>query len=477
MTKTSYIPSVRRGILLLAAFLLLTFPNASVFAQQKRLSDSPEFLMSNDIYFYDPSSTACVSPGVNYSTRMDLPTLVGNENAEKIWNFLTNEKQGLTKEQAAGVMGNIAQESGFNPDTEEGPDSAAKHDVRPVGYGIVQWTGGRRIELEKAANNQGVAPSDLGFQLAYMVQESQSRPVSKSVADLGYGVEGENEWETLKKQKTIEDATVFWHNNFEVSQDSPADVLAVRGKYAENAYISFKDMVTDGLPTSTSSTSSSECSPFAGGDLIQTLLAYAHPTNTDGEYPLNPEPKPAYLEVATRLEGEGKWVGGGTKEIDVAGIDCGGFVSLLLTQSGFEPDYNFGLDKSRGASNQEFGQQPWAEKYWTKLGQGGDINVSDLRPGDVAYSMGHTFIFVGQVDGFDSQYASASYSYSGKTVGKYPQTDSNGNGIFWRAPMAAGDWDGGGESVTSSLYTWYGRRDGSPRPYGSTSINESWDGR
>lgn len=443
-----------RTTIVFTALVMTVFPNITAFAFDEL------FYSSNDILYYEPGS-ACVNPGTSYTTRMDIATLTGSNNSEKIWNFLTHSRQGLSKEQAAGVMGNIGFNSGFKSDLEED------------GLGIMQWKEERREALESAAEDHGVPATDLGFQLSYMVQESQSRQVSSAVADQGLGSEGANEWDTLKELENIEDATVFWRNNFEVSADSPDEVqdketvLSERGELSENAFTAYKDLSTTdqpGQPTSkTPAVRSGECSDFAGGDLIQTLLAYAHPTYSEPRYPLNPEPKPAYIEAAKKAESEGKWVGGGTQEIGVPGIDCGGFVSLLLTQSGFEPDYNYGLDLSRGASNQEYGQQPWAEKYWTYLGRGKEINVSDLRPGDVAYSSGHTFIFVGQVDGFESQYASASYSYSGRSAGGW------NDGVSWRPPMAAGSWDGGYESATNPDYVWYGRREGTPPPYGSTN--------
>ena len=60
-----------------------------------------------------------------------------------------------------------------------------------------------------------------------------------------------------------------------------------------------------------------------------------------------------------------------------------------------------------------------------------------LQPGDVAMRTGHTFIFVGDIEGFDSNIASASYS-------------ANCNNA--RSPMA------GRESITDSRLTWYRKK-------------------
>src|SRR5690606_18056597 len=145
------------------ALVMAIFPNTAAFAFDEL------FYSSNEILYYEPG-TGCVEPGVSYSTRMDLPSLVGNDNAEKIWNFFIDK--GLTAEQTAGIMGNIRKESNFEPDITEGDPSWAG-----AGFGIMQWTGQdkdgdgindldprgpiRRTQLENAAKEAGVQPSDL----------------------------------------------------------------------------------------------------------------------------------------------------------------------------------------------------------------------------------------------------------------------------------------------------------------------------
>jgi hypothetical protein len=341
-------------------------------------------------------------------------------------------------------MGNIYQEAGFDPDLEEG---------NGVGYGIVQWSFERRDALEDKASKLGVAVSDLGFQLAFMIDEAKSPPLLdfNGLFDKYDASAEDNVWDLLKEQKSIEDATIVFHDGFERSNDYKTHGgIQHRIDYANEVFEKFSGSSVKDSLAKAGARAGDDCNSFAGGDLIETLLAYAHPEYHPNNYsgPV-PPPKPAYLEVTTKLTKEGKWVGGGQSEIGIPGIDCGGFVSVLLTQSGFEPDYNFGLDEDRGSSNQEYGQLPWAKRNWSYLGTGGQINVSDLRPGDVAYSNGHTFLFVGQVNGFEGQYASASYSW-------------------WRAPMSGGTF----ETATSPEYVWYGRREGTPPAYGTTKMSD-----
>lgn len=96
-----------------------------------------------------PNSCAC-GAGV---------VLNGSGNAEQVWNFLVSAPLNLSAPQAAGVMGNLQQEHGFQTSDVAG------------GLGIVQWTGGRRTALIAFAAQQNKPPTDLDVQLGYLAQE------------------------------------------------------------------------------------------------------------------------------------------------------------------------------------------------------------------------------------------------------------------------------------------------------------------
>ncbi len=155
---------------------------------------------------------------------------------------------------------------------------------------------------------------------------------------------------------------------------------------------------------------------FAGGNFNETLKAYAWSDHRG----LTVEARPEYVEAYTTAQSEGRYIGG----IRYPGIDCGGFVTLLVTDSGFDPGYNH---EGRGGPTGT--QEAWARENWQTVGNGASIDPAELQPGDVAFSPGHTFIFVGDVDGFESNIASSS--------------------LDERAPMA------GNESLTSASVTWY----------------------
>lgn len=87
----------------------------------------------------------------------------GDTIAEKTWNFLVG--QGYDEIAVAGLMGNIHQESGgFNPAIVENGGSGE-------GIGLIQWSFGRRKQLENYAASQGKHWSDVDLQLDFLLME------------------------------------------------------------------------------------------------------------------------------------------------------------------------------------------------------------------------------------------------------------------------------------------------------------------
>ena len=90
--------------------------------------------------------------------------LVGNNLQEQVWNFLIDH--GLTKVQAAGIMGNISAECGWRADAVETGNN--------IGYGLIQWSFGRRSQMEHYAYAMGTTPSDVKTQLTFLMMELSS---------------------------------------------------------------------------------------------------------------------------------------------------------------------------------------------------------------------------------------------------------------------------------------------------------------
>ena len=81
-----------------------------------------------------------------------------NENI--VWDYLI--EQGYSAIQVAGIIGNMYQESGVNP---------SRNESNGIGFGLVQWSFGRRQQLESYASSRGKSASDIYVQLEFLVKE------------------------------------------------------------------------------------------------------------------------------------------------------------------------------------------------------------------------------------------------------------------------------------------------------------------
>ena len=87
--------------------------------------------------------------------------VLAEDNETIIYQYLRNDLQ-LNEAGASGVLSNLFFESSFNPNASSPGGSY---------YGIVQWGGGRKTNLENYAASLGVDRSDLKAQLDFMKQE------------------------------------------------------------------------------------------------------------------------------------------------------------------------------------------------------------------------------------------------------------------------------------------------------------------
>lgn len=118
-----------------------------------------DFYGSSDVRpLFDPcnSGGACTATGAG-SLQSQLR---GGSNAEKVWNYFIG--RGLSPIAAAGAMGNIEQESGFEPWIGENGNASIDKSKMGVGFGLIQWTNtdgdsqGRRYKVMKHLEDNGV---------------------------------------------------------------------------------------------------------------------------------------------------------------------------------------------------------------------------------------------------------------------------------------------------------------------------------
>jgi beta-lactamase class A len=136
--------------------------------------------------------SALVSPGGSSSQlgggcacEASSTSLTGKDNEEKIWNYFKSKQ--LSDEQVAGIMGNIQQESGFDPEIIQGGGrSKDPRDAGSGGWGLIQWTPGEKvIDEAKEAGVDGPI-YELASQLDLIWQHMHNNPVVTQPFDLNH---------------------------------------------------------------------------------------------------------------------------------------------------------------------------------------------------------------------------------------------------------------------------------------------------
>ncbi len=130
-------------------------------------------------------------------------------NGQKTWDFLRQDLN-LTKAQAAGVIGNLEQESHLNPNQHQlkgGP-----------GFGLAQWEGSRKQSLEKFAQQHGSPRGALDIQLKFLKHELNTSEKSA--------------FHALQRAKTVEEATLAFAKKFE---RAGRPNMPARYRFAKNA--------------------------------------------------------------------------------------------------------------------------------------------------------------------------------------------------------------------------------------------------
>jgi hypothetical protein len=249
----------------LVLLFVFVFCNSLVFIQPVLALNNiydREFYMSNHIQFYNPEDICASSGG-------STTQLFGSNNRQKIWNYLI--ARGLSPEQTAGVMGNIQSESAgsWNPMVNEYSQKFGEG-----GFGIVQWTGGRRDNIvdylttgnsalmdkyynANYSSSSSATTTTEGFiarnsqsgelmpvedndklllaELDFLYDESNNRSIHSNIVNMGLGETGDKEWDALKRQTTIEGASNLWVYSFEIPRDIEATAV-IRAQNGQTIY-------------------------------------------------------------------------------------------------------------------------------------------------------------------------------------------------------------------------------------------------
>lgn len=383
-------------------FIIILFALQPLAMHAYALTDEQKKLYKSGIYYYDKGASQC-----------GASSLSGDDNISQVFNYLVQEK-GLPDFQAAGIIGNMKNESGVEPQRLQGTPSGTitvDTDV-PRGesgkaWGLVQWDPAKKmIDPVKKA---GKDPNTIQAQLDFLIDQLKGKTETSSEKRAG---------DLFFATKDVYQATITFESAFErhagindaYNPESPSNSLYP--KRVTDAEKILKRAQTGGIDTSASP--ASDCGGFTDGGLVETALAYAWPTYKGRGFT---EQKANYKKAVAKASKAGTYIGG------CGGNDCGGFVTRVMIDSGFEPEYNAG----NGPTDT---QERWANENWQKIGPVSDS--SELMPGDVAFSPGHTFMYVGKQPGFETEIASASLCERSPMAGKEDIfKNSSGVAVNW----------------------------------------------
>jgi beta-N-acetylhexosaminidase len=208
--------SMLRAAICLSLILVIITPEV---AQAQQSWDDVNSVIG-ETPFYDPN--ACTATAAN-STVSAVNVGSASDNEKTIWNWLVG--QGLDGAQAAGIMGNIQQESDFDPTIIQGGgnsnDPAA---AGGGGWGLVQWTPGAKVLSDKAGAKATGNIYDIPTELTIAWWEAQGNGLwagqGNTVAKVA-AVQGNS-------PSAAEQVASIWVNDFE-----HAGIIGPRGSYAD----------------------------------------------------------------------------------------------------------------------------------------------------------------------------------------------------------------------------------------------------
>lgn len=148
----------------------------------------------------------------------------------QVWGYL--KAKGLPDIQVAAIMGNIQRESGFNPNVIEAGSG--------YGYGLCQWSFGRRTQLENYAIDTKKSLSAVGTQLDFFWQEFS--PVADHTHGTYQWISSLYSYEGFMGAPTIEEATAIFCHGWErcATDESKSALQSIRIPWAQTYYNKYR---------------------------------------------------------------------------------------------------------------------------------------------------------------------------------------------------------------------------------------------
>ncbi|WBQ05714.1 phage tail tip lysozyme [Kribbella sp. CA-293567] len=323
--------------------------------------------------------------------------LVGGSNQEKAFNFLVSS--GYSKEQAAGIVGNMIHESSVEPMRLNGTTSGVKTPAATAAglgnkaWGIVQWyPASKMINPSRAAGASFETIETLEHQLNFLVRQLDGTgPVALPAVG-----------RKMKAAKTVDDAAYIFAHDYEIFTLNDNDPeYARRQATARQVFTTFGGGAAPaGNPGSGPATGCAAGS----GNIAAVAMSLAWPEGGHGKNKSDATPAfQAALPKYNSTNGYEVW------------SDCGRFVATVMRMSGADPEYPM----------VSTGVQDTYLRTSGKYDVFDEITIAQLQPGDIFIGTGHTYMFVGSYGKYNSVAGSlgdhvpeAGYAYN---VGKSKQ--------------------------------------------------------
>lgn len=330
------------------------------------------------------------------------------------------KSMGFSGTAIAGIMGNMAQESGFKTSVLNGSGDGGK--------GLMQWTGGRRAELESFAKSKNMDSGSLDLQLLMMAKElSDSSMWASAYKKISPQI--------LSGSSSPADAALrFYLSAFEAGQGNTSDPDGSGSKreaYAQQAYATFN---LSGVHANDSALSAllgggSESTATANSSLAEGInAALCNGSSNNGDTSSVVSTAESLLGYFTYSQGNRTDVAKSGSYSNISSLsqvkrdgqtDCSGYVWLVLKLAGYSvPDQMWFTGSMNDFMNQG--------KYLKEVDQ------SQAKAGTVIFTNGsgndHAAILLENYHGTDTKMINEGGSSDG---GVNESTIGNAFGPYW----------------------------------------------
>ncbi len=339
-------------------------------------------------YNKNDNTTAC-------STSASGESLVGADAEAQVFNYFTAPGR-LSATQTAGMMGNMVAESGIQPQRLQGTASGVATPAERVGntkagWGLVQFTPASKFISTVTPISKA---NEVLTQVEFIWTQLQGQgPIPEKQAG-----------DDLRATTTIEDAVRAFQGDSKIGgkyngYERPADEAGSLPDRIAAAKVILSRQTSNSSGTNSCGTGT----PASSGTIaaaIKLAIDYSWPDHHSGTYL---QMKPNYAAAVAAAKTNGEYIGG----INYPGIDCGGFVTRVMRNSGADPNYNWGPKNAQQGptSAQEAYMKANPTKYKSL---GAQSSTSGLQPGDIAINSVHTYMYVGNQSGFHGNSAASS---------------------------------------------------------------------